>query len=315
MSDLILGIDGGGTKTVAWLSSVTAARDDAPKGRGWAGPGNPRSAGFDVALANVETAIAAAFEDSGVPRHPVRVACLALAGADRPAERARLMEWCEQRAIADQVILTNDAEPLLAIASPENWGVALIAGTGSIAVGRGRSGPAARCGGWGYLLGDEGSGYAIALAGLRAAARAADGHSLPTQLLSLFQQRLQVDRPQGLIEALYRPEVQRQQIADLVDVVFDAARTGDGIANRILNSAAGELAELVQTLVERLQLPNNGFPLAFAGGVLLHNADFREAVERHLATTGIRPDGIALVPQPVRGAVLLARDAALRPLP
>ena len=308
MSDLVLGIDGGGTKTAAWLTSVSASREEEPLGRGTAGPGNPRSAGFEVAFANIDAAIASAFVDARIPRQTVQAACLALAGADRPAERTRLTEWCDRRAIAGRVVLTNDAEPLLAAASPEKWGVALIAGTGSFAFGRGRSGSAARCGGWGYLLGDEGSGYAIALAGLRAAARAADERSAPTQLLSLFQQRLQVDTPQGLVEAIYRPEVQRRQIADLADIVFDAEIAGDDTAKQIVSSAATELALLVQTLVGRLQLPTGHFPLALTGGVLLNRANLRATVEQHLANAGVAPSGVTLVPHPVRGAVQLARE-------
>jgi N-acetylglucosamine kinase-like BadF-type ATPase len=310
-NDLVLGIDGGGTKTAVWLSTVNSGPDDPPLGCGASGPGNPRSAGFEVAFCNIEAAVAAAFDDAGVSKRAVRTACLALAGADRPVERDRLNQWCAEKGLAERVVLTNDADPLLAAGSPDNWGIALIAGTGSIAFGRDRAGQTARCGGWGYLLGDEGSGYAIALAGLREATRAADGRSAPTKLLALFQKRLQVSTPQGLIEAIYRPEVSRQQIADLSDVVFEAAESNDKAAIRLVETAAVELAELVRTLVHQLQLPPDQFPLALAGGLLLHHNLLRTGVQKQMARHDVAPEKVTLVPDPVRGAVILARRATL----
>src|SRR5687768_9453320 len=171
-NDLVLGVDGGGTKTAAWLAIADAdPGDDKPIGRGIAGPGNPRAVGFETALSNINAAIHEAFRTAQLPVRKVQAACLALAGADRPAERNRLEQWCTEQDLAGCLVLTNDADPLLAAASRDNFGIALIAGTGSFAFGRDREGQTARCGGWGYLLGDEGSGYSIALTGLRAAAK------------------------------------------------------------------------------------------------------------------------------------------------
>ena len=305
--DLVVGIDGGGTKTVAWLCAATAVPSDQPLGRGVTGPGNPRSIGFEDAFSNIDLAIAAAFADAKIPRQKVKAACLALAGADRPAERNRLEQWCRERNIAEQVIITNDAVPLLAAASVDNWGVVILAGTGSFAFGRNREGLTARCGGWGYLLGDEGSGYAIAVAGLRAAARAADGRAEPTQLVSRLQERLQVSNPQGFIEAIYRSDIHRRQIADLADVVFSAAQASDRAAQQIIALAATELADLVRTLVEKLKLPTGQYPLAMAGGILLNFPELRAMLEYHLANTPAAPGPVSLEPEPVRGAVAIAR--------
>ena len=93
--------------------------------------------------------------------------------------------------MARSVRIVHDAVPILAAGSPEGWGVALISGTGSLAFGRDRQGRSCRAGGWGFLFGDEGSGYAIALAGLRAAAQAADGRAPATRLLEGFLERFQ----------------------------------------------------------------------------------------------------------------------------
>lgn len=311
--ELVLGVDGGGTKTLAWLSTVGHLPHERPLGRGIAGPGNPRSVGFESAFANISTAIKLAFADAGVTQKKVQAACLALAGADRAAERTRLKQWCDEHGIADRIVLTNDAEPLVAAASAEGFGIVVIAGTGSFAYGCSRSGQTVRCGGWGFLIGDEGSGYAIAVAGLRAATHAADGRAEATELLPRMQERLHVSSPQGLIEAIYRQDIQRRQIADLADVVFAAAEQGDKTAKHIISTAAQELSTLVRTVAEKLQMPTGQYPLAMAGGILLNHPEIRATLEYFLAGTPAAPGSVVLEPEPVRGAVILARKAALAP--
>ncbi len=93
-----------------------------------------------------------------------------------------MREWAARTQLAATVDVIEDAALLLAAGTPDGWGVAVVAGTGSMAFARAADGRTARAGGWGPLLGDEGSGYAIALAGLRAAARAADGRAPATPL-------------------------------------------------------------------------------------------------------------------------------------
>lgn len=313
--ELVLGIDGGGTKTAAWLATVIASAEDRPLGVGQAGPGNMRAVGFETALGNMDAAIAAAFADAKLPRTTVTAACFGLAGADRPSEQQPLREWAEQRRIARKLILTNDAEPLIAAGSAENWGVAIISGTGSFGFGRSQSGETARCGGWGYLLGDEGSGYSIAVAGLRAVARAVDGRGHSTRLVDLFQHRLGLTTPAKLVEAIYGTggdgsSLSRQRIADLADAVFQASAENDSVATSIVLDAGRELALLVQTLVNRLTLPRDSFPLSLAGGILHHQPSLRDAIDQVLSQAGYNPGQVTIVTEPVRGAIALARRAA-----
>ncbi len=310
---LVLGIDGGGSKTVAWLAPLIAANTrDASQpqslGRGTAGPGNPRAAGFDVAQGNIDSAIEQAFADARLPRQSVSAACFGLAGCGRADEQDRMSSWATERGIAALVKVTGDAEPILAAASPDNWGITLISGTGSLAWGRSQRGQTARCGGWGYLVGDDGSAYAIALAGLRAAVRAADGRGPPTVLLSRFQSLLGANEPTEMIGKLYVPEMTVDRIASMAMTVFKAATT-DAVADRILISAAKELAKMTAALVGRLQRPPRGFPLALAGGVLLNQPDFRQRVVEEIAMRGCHGSQVA-VTEPVTGAVKLARQWA-----
>jgi N-acetylglucosamine kinase-like BadF-type ATPase len=323
---LVLGVDGGGTKTVAWLAPLNPlpSREGGLRsepgeglpassgalGRGTAGPGNPRAAGFDVAQANIDAAIAAAFAEAQLPRQPVAAAWFGLAGCGRAEEQERITAWAESRGIAYMMQVSGDAEPILAAASPDNWGIVLICGTGSLAWGRNSQGRSARCGGWGYLLGDDGSAYAIALAGLRAAVRAADGRGLPTELLSHFLVQFGVSEPPELVEKIYGPEMTVERIAALAVTVFKSAPS-DPVADKILTGAAKELAKMTAALVGRLQLPPRGFPLALAGSVLLNQPDFRRRVGAEIAMRGCQPSELA-VGEPVEGAVKLARQLAVR---
>ncbi len=118
---------------------------------------------------------ARAFDAAGLTPAPVDVICLGLAGFDRPDDRKILAGWADEARWARRLVLVNDGDLVVAAGTPEGWGVGVIAGTGSIAVGRAEDGRTARAGGWGHLIGDEGSAYGVVLDALRLVARRADG--------------------------------------------------------------------------------------------------------------------------------------------
>jgi N-acetylglucosamine kinase-like BadF-type ATPase len=309
-ADVVIGVDGGGTKTLAFVAPLKDDSNTLVLGRGAAGPGNPRAAGFDIAQANIAAAVDAAFFEAKLPHSTAAAACLCLAGAGREVEQQQIAKWARQQQIAHSVRVTGDAEPILAAASPDNVGIALICGTGSLAWGRNREGQTARSGGWGYLLGDEGSGYAIALAGLRAAVRAADKRDEPTDMLAAFMRKLGADSPQDLVAKIYGTQMTRERLAELASVVFDL-HTTDASAERIIQIAASELAQMIATVAAELRLPSRSFTLAMAGGVLLHQLNYVEQVVSRLQNLlGAKPGQWKLVDEPVRGAVVLARGLA-----
>ncbi|HEX4590317.1 MAG TPA: N-acetylmuramic acid 6-phosphate etherase, partial [Gemmataceae bacterium] len=142
--DLVIGIDGCGSTTVALL-----ATDGEIIGRGEAGPSNLQAVGVTRAFKAIEDSVVAAFAAAGRPPAKVRCAVLGLAGADRPQEQSLVYAWAERFALAERVEVDNDAQLLLAAGTPEGWGIALVAGTGSIAFGRTPDGRTGRAGGWG----------------------------------------------------------------------------------------------------------------------------------------------------------------------
>ncbi len=298
--ELYLGIDGGGTHTVALLGG----RGGAVLGRGTAGPSNRQAVGTERAMAALDEAVSAAFAAAGRERGPVASACLGLAGADRPEDQAVIREWAERVRLAGRVEVTSDPAILLAAGTPGGWGLVLIAGTGSIAFGRAADGRRARAGGWGHLLGDEGSAYALVMAALRAVARAADGRGPATVLTERLLARLGVSQPQGLIAAIYRGGRDRADLAALAPLVVEAAEA-DAVAARIVEEEAQELAQAGAAVARQLGW-DGPVPVALAGGLLLGSVGYRERVLRGLRSRGVQPSAVALVEEPARGALQLA---------
>ncbi len=303
--DHLLGIDGGGSKTVALLADV----DGRVLGRGTAGCANYQAVGAAAACAALDQAIAAAFAAARLAPEPVRVLVVGLAGVDRADDRTVFEGWAAERRPAAQTLLVNDALIVLAAGTPAGWGLALICGTGSIAYGRSEAGQLARAGGWGYLLGDEGSGYAIGLAGLRAVARASDGRGPQTHLTQLILDHWQLALPYDLVRRVYRETRTHAEIAALAVLVDKAAGAGDLVAKAILADAGRELALAAWSVARRLALPNPA-PCALAGGLLVHSARLVEALHGQARQLGLALAPVAQVREPAEGAIRLARRAA-----
>ena len=304
----VIGVDGGGTKTLAWLAELKSDCPPIIVGRGSAGPANPCAVGQTAAVAAIREAIDSAFADADQPVQTVAAACFSIAGTGPVAERRGLEDWIDGQIIADQIQMSNDAEPILACL-PERWGVALISGTGSFALGRSLAGTQERAGGWGYLVGDEGSGYAIAIEALRSAFRSVDGRGPETAMLPALLAHLGVFDASSLVSHLYAAETDRRRIADLAPVVLEIAESGDPVAGAVVAGAAHGLTELVLTLNTRLAL-QQPVPLAVAGGVLVRSERIRRLVAEELHSAGVETQ-IQIVAEPVRGAVELAASAAL----
>jgi len=304
---IVLGIDGGGTHTVALLAQLPSHQDGkwTVLGRGEAGPSNYQAAGAERAFHALDEAVGKAFRAACLARSPVQVAWLGLAGAGRPEDQELVRHWALHKGLAAQVEVTPDAPLLLAAGTPDGWGVAVVAGTGSIAFGRSPDGRTSRAGGWGYLLGDEGSGYALSLAAFQAVARMADGRGPDTLLSGLLLDRLQLSRPQELIAAVYRGGLDRPALAALAPLVLEAAQAGDAVASAIVQEGADQLALAAATSARPLGLVPP-YPLALAGGLLLASASYRERLLQALAAQGITAEPVTLVPEPAEGAVRLA---------
>src|SRR5262245_29061567 len=178
----VIGIDGGASNTVALLAEAASGRI---LGRGSGGPSNIQAVGEAAALRELNAAVGAAFKAAKLPRKSVAAAALGLAGIDLDGTDV-IRGWASLVQLSGKVSIANDATLLFAAGTPEGWGLAVVAGTGSIAFTLDRQRKEARAGGWGYLMGDEGSAFRLGLQGLRAACRAADKIGPPTKLLDTY---------------------------------------------------------------------------------------------------------------------------------
>ncbi|MGE5601935.1 MAG: N-acetylglucosamine kinase [Nitrososphaerales archaeon] len=301
--DLVIGIDGGGSKTQA----VVADLGGRILGRGKAGASNYQGVGLAAAQVAIDRAIESAFADAGLPQEGVRAACLGLAGVGRADDRAVFDDWIRKRLPGAAFRVANDAELVLAAGSNAGWGLAVIAGTGSIASGRNPAGSVGRAGGWGPLLGDEGSGYAIGRSALRAAVSSHDGRISSTALLPAILAHWGLADVTGLIAKAYRPPLSPSSIAELAVLVENAAEEGDAVASAILAEAGNDLAMMADAVARGLGLKGE-LPCAVAGSVLVKGRKVREAFEGGLVAAGVTPTPLVHVEESALGAVRLARE-------
>ena len=301
MTEIIVGVDAGGSKTTVTVALTTGETLATVTGHGAAmAPGEAaHSVGIIVPL--IEQALAMAEQTQYRPR----IVFAGVAGTGREEEQIALQRALADREIAEEVVVETDASVALADAFGEGSGIVLLSGTGSIAFGRGPSGARARCGGWGLAFGDEGSGAWIGRRALSVVAAAEDGREPETALTGAILTAAQVNEPEQLIP--WGIAAGRDTLAALAPSVLAVAMQGDLRANTIINMAAEELMLHVRALGKRLFLDERAeFQVALAGGLLVKGSLLRKRVEQRLkhAVPGahVKPGDI----DGARGAIKLA---------
>ena len=295
----VLGIDAGGTKTVCQLADehgevLAEAR------RGGA---NLQASGELEVEKVLHDVMEEALGDSEIRPKGI---CLGIAGVDRPDD-ARVMEQIMRRiGYKARVLIVNDALVALEAGAPGKPGVVLVAGTGSIAYGRNARNQSARAGGWGYVLGDEGSGYWIGRAALRAVLREADRRGPQTQLTGLLLHYYGVTRAQDLIAQVYQGALRPAAIASLAQCVQGAFNNGDEVAIGILRNAADQLESAAVSVARRLDLIGSEFPIVLSGGIFRAVPWLEEELRRRLPLASPRAVPRLQTEEPASGAVRLA---------
>ncbi len=302
MTDYIIGVDAGGTKTCALLADA----DGGVIGRGFGGPGNVHSVGLASARQAILDAVHAAFDEAKLAPRRVAVLCIGAAGVDRPAEIEVWRAWCEQMQLARRAQIVNDAELVLTAALSGQAGVVTIGGTGSIAFAQNKSGQRVRAGGWGYIIGDKGSAYDITCQALNAVLKEFDGRVAKTALTPAILSVCGCTRPPELVGYVYNSDIDRHKLAQLSIVVDRVAQAGDEVAGGILDRAGDELADLAVAACRSAGL-QGPVRCGVAGGVLLRSDRVRGRFVMRMQARGVAPEPIVLVDEPAQGAVLIAR--------
>ncbi|MBI2618615.1 MAG: hypothetical protein HYW57_00870 [Ignavibacteriales bacterium] len=306
----VVGIDGGGTKTAAMLADPngTILAEDT------GGPSNFQLIGVDQAAQVLFSVIQGCCGKAGCALSDVKSVVAGLTGAGRESDRERMQQAFHNHTRGfgtdfDLVTVESDARIALEGAFKGGSGIILIAGTGSIAFGKAPGGAILRVGGWGRLVGDEGSGYSIGKDGLNIVSKELDGRGGKTLLTKLVAEKFGLSNQEQIITAVYRNNF---DIASLAPLVIEAAAKQDKECERILNRAAFELSEHVRSLTFKIEEAARGtrkkIPLAFIGSILTSENIFSRVVKHKIEYS--LPQVSVIKPQsaPAHGAVLMALE-------
>jgi N-acetylglucosamine kinase-like BadF-type ATPase len=256
----VIGVDGGQTSTTA----VLAEESGRLLGIGYGGPANHihEPGGIERVRRSLADAIGGARAMAGLQNVSVACACLGMTGLSPQME-----EICSPVVPADRLALAHDTRIALYSVTFGLPGVVVIGGTGSVGYGRNAQGETASTGGWGYLMGDEGSGYWIALRVLNACTRMLDGRGPQTQCLPLLLKRLGVESLRNAHRLVYTGALSRPDIAALAVTASEAAQQNDRIARHILSRAGVELGLLAAKVLRRLRMARDAVEVGAVGGV------------------------------------------------
>jgi N-acetylglucosamine kinase-like BadF-type ATPase len=299
----VLGIDAGGTKTVCQLADEHGTLI-----------AEARSTGANLQAAGelqVEKVLHDVMAEAIGHRDIVPAAiCLGIAGVDRPEDSIVVAGIMRRIGAHARTIVVNDALVALEAGAPGAPGVVIISGTGSISYGRNARNEGARSGGWGHVLGDEGSGFWIGRAAIRAVLREADRRGPRTMLTPLLLQHFGVTAAQNLIHEVYQSNLQPSAIGSLARCVQSAFSEGDEASTGILRGAADELESSGVSVARRLGMGESPFPFILAGGIFRAVPWLRDEMQRRLPLAVPNSTARLLDREPAAGAVSFAIQEA-----
>jgi N-acetylglucosamine kinase-like BadF-type ATPase len=295
----VRGIAAGGSKTRALLADETGRVVGGARGGG----ANLRTHG-ELGVEKVLHGVIEKAEAEGGAR--AEALALGIAGADRPDDHVVLGNMIRRIGFRSRVVVTNDARVAFVAGSPARIGLALVCGTGSIAWGQNRAGEVARAGGWGWHLGDEGSGFWIGVRAIREVLRGVDGRAPRTLLERPLFEHFGVGEPGQILHAVYDGEFPRHHVARFAVRVAEVALAGDAVAAGILDAASRELALAAESVVQRLGLGAEPYDVILSGGTFAAVPALTQNVSRILSKPPARV--LLLAEEPATGAVKLALE-------
>jgi N-acetylglucosamine kinase-like BadF-type ATPase len=303
---VVIGIDGGGTKTAAVILDCNGRILGT-------GEGGPSTFGV-VPVAMTQTSIARAAREAaamaGLDSLTFSAAFLGLGNVVSERDRNTVREIAAGLGLADRAMIGVDHDIRIALAGGLSGrpGMVLIAGTGTSCFGINPAGETWRSGGWGPLIDDEGSSYWLGIQAMRAAVLDYDGRGEQTLITQAISDRLALADMNELMNRLYAAEMTRTEIASLAPLVFDAVERADGVAQALVRRGCQAMAACAQAVARKLGLENGPSELAITGG--LTNADeallapFRAAVAERLPGCQVKKAELT----PATGAALLALE-------
>ena len=261
----IIGIDGGQTGSRAVLSTEDGQILGFSKGGPVLHFASQQSR--NLFTSSISNLIMALFRESDLENRKLAAICFGLTGVTAESPEAQTaVELTNTLVDARQVVVHSDAFTALIGAHAGKPGVMVISGTGMVAMGMDRHGEVARCGGWGWALGDDGSAFAIGRDGLRAVMNSYDGISPKTSLTDLFLDYFQVQRVPDIKRIYMDTNFGARAFGQLAALVSKAAKTGDLLAQEIIRENAYALVRCTKTVVHKLDFADQLIPVAPIGG-------------------------------------------------
>lgn len=294
----LLGVDGGATKTLAAVLDLQSRAVHL----GHAGPSNEDSVGADAAVAALVEASEQALHAGGITEEDLGAAVLAVAGTDTAAIAERV------RQVRPRWLLVNDVLGAWATATGAGPGIAVISGTGSNVFGVGAGGRSWRAGGWGHVLGDEGSGYWLALQSIKAAIRDREASGPATALSAAAVAFFKTASVEELAMSVYSKPLGKGEIAAFATETARLANLGDTVACELYERGAAELGSQITAVIDRTEL-EGAFPVGLIGSAFKAGAVFIDPLARaiHLRAPGAEVATVEM--PPVGGSLLLAARA------
>ncbi len=299
---MFLGVDGGGTLTRALLVDETGR----VLGAGQAGPSNINQVDRKAIRRNLHKAVSCALLEVDSDEYTLESACFGLAGSSAPESKEKLLAIIGQLSQFKNVKikLTTDAEIALRGGLIDDPGLLLIAGTGSVCMGRNKKGDLVRTGGWGLLADDAGSALWIGRRSIEIAVRQADGRLAEGDLGKQVFEALEIDSIDSIVSVLHSPSLSKAKIAQLSLVVTQLAEADDEVALSIVDQAIQELVSLIRSTFPKIGLRHSD--VIAVGGLTTEGTWFRKRLDgviaRELTGTVLRSPTLS----PVCGSIIEA---------
>lgn len=305
----IIGIDGGGTKTHAVIANQSGTTVSEHIG----GPSNFQIIGVEKASETIFSLIELCCESVGCEIGNISTVVCGLTGAGRPGDQHRMVLGLKNRARSKnvklkKVVVESDARIALEGAFNGGTGIILIAGTGSIAFGKDGRGSVHRVGGWGRVLGDEGSGFFLGRLGLTSITRQMDGRGLTTQLTKMVAKKFGLSDQTEIINAVYKNNF---DIASIAPLVIKAAKQKDEVCRAIIENAVIELAWHIQVAAEKISRSSTKkirekVRVAFIGGLIANETILTRLLTQYLNENFPVIEIIQPMSSPAYGAIVMA---------
>ena len=300
----VIGIDGGGTKTLGVIADSSGKLLKSTK----RDSSNYLQVGIDKAKENLLSMLDELAASQNMGRNQIESVCLGMAGAGRQEDRDTISQALRSAGLTTRLQIVPDFLIGLAAGTLSEPGIIVISGTGSVVFGLNKNGQTKRAGGWGHILADEGAGYQFGQEALKAVMRAYDKRGPRTKLTKKVLAVLNLKHQDNLVKWSLSETggLSKPIVAELGPLVFEAYSEGDKVAGKIIDLACKGVAEAVKAVVKELGMKEDAFKIVLTGGNFAHRPVYAEKLRPKLKK--VAPNAEAVLPrfEPVIGAILLA---------